>query len=667
LCGIAGILAFAGAAPEADRLERLGRWLAHRGPDSRGIHQDGALGLVHQRLSILDLSDLGHQPMQLEHLTLVYNGEIFNYQELQTELESKGHVFRSQCDTEVLLRAYLEWGAQSVERFNGMWAFALWDSRRQELFCSRDRFGVKPFYYVFRNGEFRFASEPKALLGDDPELRRMHPKTVARFLMEGLLDDEPETFFLDLQVLQPAHWLTVNREGKSTVHRYWQLDPGADLASSVEVAETRLRQLPPMEMFRQKNLSFPTGRLAPEKDPNFFTATEGFRALLTDSVRIRLRSDVPVGTCLSGGLDSSSIVCLASSMLSGQVSTFSGLYDESDCNEARYADAVIEGCGTKSHLVRPAPQDLVESFPRICWHQDEPTAGPGVFTQWKVMERAHGQVKVLLDGQGGDELLGGYHPYFEDYLAALAEQATWDKQARQHLAREQTILEELTGRSYMDVVKKGLRRGRWPAFVRSWRAPRAGKVRPPAYVTRDFAEQAAAHSSGRSGPDLRFRDRLTQRLYHDTTRTSIPGLLRYEDRNSMAFSLEARTPFLDYRLVEFCFGLPFGFKIQAGQTKRLLRRSMAGMIPQAVLERQDKMGFPTPCAQWFRGPLKGWVEETLRSSGFAAHGLLDPTGVLEVFHSHQQGQDRTWELWRFLALEQWASLYLDGEGFRGNP
>ena len=661
MCGIAGLYSFAGPPVEARRLERMAQLLAHRGPDDQGIWvspEPGRVGMAHRRLSIIDLSAAGHQPMHIEGLTLCYNGEIFNYLELRAELETRGHRFQSDCDSEVLVRAYLEWGPDCLTRFNGMWAFALYDPRHQQLFCARDRFGVKPFYYAVREGEFRFASEPKALLGDDPALRRYNPKALGRFLSEGLIDDEEETFYAEILPLPAAHHLVVNGEGQLKLSRYWNLDPSLQLDPALEKAALAMDTAPSWDSLRRTPLSFATGPLELERDPAFFTAVEAFQALLADAVRLRLRSDVPVGTCLSGGLDSSSIMCIASSLITQSMLSFSSIYEEPGCNEKAFIETVVEGCRTRAHRITPTPEDLPRVFDKIAWHQDEPTAGPGLYSQWKVMQVAQGKVTVLLDGQGGDEVLAGYHPYFEDYLFTRA--ATCD---RRSLAEEAAAISSLTGRDYSDVLARARHHYRWPRFLRNLKRPRAGKIKPPAYVSADFRDQFARIDARRAAPAALFEEKLNQRLYHDITRTSIPGLLRYEDRNSMAYGLEARTPFLDYRLVEFCFALPAVYKIYKSQTKRILRRAMAGHIPQEVLHRQDKLGYPTPAAQWFRGSLRSWVEDTLRSPEFAATGLFQTEPVLAVLKAHDAGEDRSWELWRFLATLSWHRQFIQGQGF----
>jgi asparagine synthase (glutamine-hydrolysing) len=654
MCGIAGIYHFEGRPVQRERLLAMGRLLQHRGPDGQGIHLDRGLGLVHRRLSIIDLDPRSDQPMHFEGCILVYNGEIFNYLELRSQLEDLGHRFSTDSDSEVLIRGYLQWGRDCLQRFNGMWAFALWDDRRRALWCARDRFGVKPFYYARKDGEFRFASEPKALLGDDPALREVNPRPLGRFLVEGIMDDEPETFYREIVPLPPAHELWLPASGELLLNRYWQLTPGLGLETGLQLAAARLGNAGGVELDRFDPAMFPS-----HPHPEFYTAVEALRALFTDAVRLRLRSDVPVGTCLSGGMDSSSIVALATALRGSPVQTFSSDYTEADCCESEFIRCMVEGCQTEATLLVPRPEELVRAMDCIAWAQDEPTASAGVFTQWKVMQAAQGSVKVLLDGQGGDEILAGYLPYFETHL--------WDCAFRGEEVGELGPAEELTGRSFARVVRKARLQRRLPAFLRKREKFKPDPYKPPGVFSEAFRAQLRGLDRSRTGRNPGWPDRLSRQLAHDLAHISIPQLLRYEDRNSMAFGLEARTPFLDYRLVEFVFSLPSSFKIHRGWTKRILRSAMAGIIPPAVVSRRDKKGYPTPQAQWFRGPLREWLGDLLSESALLESGWFKPERVRQIFDAHQNGEDRSWELWRFASTLTWRRLFLAGQGFADPP
>ena len=652
MCGIAGVFHKQGRPVEIERLQRMGSLLAHRGPDAQGIHSEGGLGLVHRRLSIIDLDPRSEQPMRVEHCLLIYNGEIYNYLELRAQLESMGHTFRTESDSEVLLRAYLQWGRDCLQHFNGMWAFALWDEHKQGLWCARDRFGVKPFYYLEKDGEFRFASEPKALLGDDADLRQVNPRALGRFLAEGICDDENETFFPLIRPLQAAHHLWVSAASGLFVQRYWQLVPNLSLEAGLELSSLRLARSPAVP-----RLSFDEALLPPHPDPQFYTAVEALRALLQDSVRLRLRSDVPVGTCLSGGMDSSSIVSIASALNSSPICTFSSEYQEADCSESAFIQAVVEGCKTQPTRVVPQPEELIGAMEKIAWAQDEPTGSATLFTQWKVMQAAHGQVTVLLDGQGGDELFAGYLPYLEDYL--------WDLTMSGQEADEVAPTEELAGRSFAQLVKKARWQARLPAFLRKREKLRPDPYTPPVTLNPEMRRALQGLDRSREPRATGWPDRLSRRLAHDVTNLSIPQLLRFEDRNSMAYSIEARTPFLDYRLVEFAFALPNRFKIHQGWTKRVLRSAVAGLAPPQIVLRRDKKGYPTPAAGWYRGPLKAWMADLLHSG--EARDWFAPDRLERLFREHQQGQDHSWELWRVVSLLEWKRLFLSGRGFVDPP
>lgn len=648
MCGIAGIFHLHGGSVERSRLERMGLWLQHRGPDAQGVHLQQGLGLVHRRLSIIDLDPRSHQPMHIEHCWLVYNGEIFNYPELRAELETLGHSFRTESDSEVLIRAYLQWGRECLNRFNGMWAFALWDEHQQALWCARDRFGVKPFYYVLRDQEFRFASEPKALLGDDPGLRRVNWRALGRYLVEGITDDEPETCFADVRPLPAAHDLWLRPGQELQFRRYWQLTPGLSAEAGMAIARSRLEGLQPPAC-----LSFEPAQLPEPLDPACEEAAEVLRHLLQDAVRLRLRSDVPVGTCLSGGTDSSALVAFAAAQRSQPIRTFSSDYQEADCSESAFIQAVVEGCGTQATRLIPRPEELPGIMERLVWHQDEPTASAALFTQWKVMQSAHGSVTVLLDGQGGDELFAGYLPYFEDFL--------WDQVMASRENEEIGPAQEVCQRNFSRWVAKARWQRRLPRFLRKREKFKPDPYTPPHLLREELRQSMLGLDRSRTPRDPAWPGRLSRRLAHDLAHLSIPQLLRYEDRNSMAFSLEARTPFLDYRVVEFAFSLPNHFKLQRGWTKFVLRRALQGHLPPQVVGRRDKKGYPTPASHWFRGPLKEWLAEHLFSP--EAEEWFQRSRLQRLFDQHQSGQDMSWDLWRVLHVLVWKRQFIEGKAY----
>jgi asparagine synthase (glutamine-hydrolysing) len=631
MCGVAGILGL-DQARTAPRIAAMLDAQLHRGPDDRGEWLGEGIGLGHVRLSILDVSPAGHQPMLLDdRLAVVFNGEVFNYVELRRELEGLGHSFVTGTDTEIVLHAYDQWGAGCCRRFNGMWAFAIWDVVRRELFCSRDRFGVKPFFYAIQGGEFLFSSEIKSLLAASPVLRRPDHAYLARFLRTSLCSDGEQTFFSEVRALLPGHSVTVRLSGGRAAMdrpvRYWAFDPQRSAATY-----------------------------------DYRSPEQTLRGLLEDSVRLRLRADVPVGTCLSGGLDSSSIVALAAGQLGGApVRTFSAIYPHAGYDESRYVRIVNAAFPTVPHEVSPEPGHLLEVMPRIAWHQDEPSAGPGLYSQWHVMQSAAGAVKVLLDGQGADELLGGYTPYFVDALRSLVRRAVvrptganlaalrggWTAARGAH---GDDVLRMLVLGYVSEPVKRAVR----PVLGR-----RGGTEVRPEYLA-EWEPRRDAWAV--DGP---FHDRLANVLYDALFVKSLPALLRYEDRSSMAFSLEARTPFLDYRLVEFALALPFDARISGPWTKAVLRRAMQGTLPDAITWRRDKLGYPTPLAEWLRGEFRADAEAVIFSPEFRRRGIFDDEGVRRLWAQHVRGeQDNSWNVWRWLSVEFWFREFIDGPASR---
>jgi asparagine synthase (glutamine-hydrolysing) len=639
MCGIAGIFYLNGRAIEPELIYKMSSTMKHRGPDSQAYaffplegkkfivteHEESqlpftcSLGLAHLRLAILDLSSKAHQPMSNEDqsLWLIFNGEIYNYKELRTELKAAGHQFRSKSDAEVILHAYEEWGMECLKRFNGMWAFALWDSTKGSLILSRDRFGIKPFYYLYRDNKFIFASEIKAILKICPDERQPNYQSIHHFLSTGMHDDSQQTFFKNIQQLLPATCLKISSQG-SKQWKYWQLEKAED------------------------NFSI-------EENPY-----EQFLYLLKDAVRLRLQSDVPVGTCLSGGLDSSSIVCLATEIVQQPMHTFSSIYEEEAYNESFFANLIINQCKTKSLFINPKTDDFFETLSKIIWHQDEPTYASGIYSQWHVMKLAAGNVKVLLDGQGGDEILGGYHsfflPYLADYVRHSLSPKNWIKLAQllTEIRSIKALSNQILPKLLLALISPQLVHG-VEKFVDKKRAA----------INPEFEK---SFSKGRYYPSIKkpFKSKLNNWLYHTLTQASIPALLHYEDRNSMAFSIESRTPFLDYRLVEFMFQLPFDYKIKNGMTKYILRKALEGILPPEIVNRKDKKGFPTPDALWFRGKLKDEVRDLLASSSFKNREILDRKKALHVFEKHCQGKmDYSWYIWRWINLELWFREFID--------
>jgi asparagine synthase (glutamine-hydrolysing) len=588
--------------------------LDHRGPDGQGSFSDEGVALGFRRLAIIDLSEAGMQPFASEDgtLRLLHNGEVYNYRELRRELEARGHGFRSATDTEVVLRAYEEWGERCVERFNGMWAFALWDVRRQRLFCSRDRFGVKPFYYRWDGERFAFASELKAFRAAAP----LEPNLAAvrDFVEQGYIDHTDDTFFAGLRKLPPAHSLVLDENGLR-VNRYWTLEP---------------RDAPP--------------------DP-----TAAVRELFLDSVRLRLRSDVPVGTCLSGGIDSSAIVVAVDHLLRTEAEnarpvgdrqqTFTAFFEERGFDERPYAEAVVEDTRSQPHWITFDAAELMDMLPSIVRTQDEPFGSTSIVAQWFVMREAkRAGLTVMLDGQGADEILAGYHGYFGPYFADLLRSGRLGE-----LRSEVGAYRSLHGASAAGTAV-ALARPFLPERVR-WAA--RGRVKGGSALVHPALPRNVPETNGFGG------GYLSRQMQLILTRRGLPELLHYEDRNSMAHSLEARVPFLDYRLVELMFSLPGSQLIKRGQTKSVLRRALGDLLPPVVRDRVDKLGFGTPEATWLRGPLGDLAAEVFSSREFRERGFVNAEAAQRRLSEHRRGERVAGnELWRALCIEVWAREFL---------
>ena len=588
--------------------------IAHRGPDGVGqVIRDGRVGLGHRRLAIIDLSDEASQPMRsASGCELILNGEIYNYVELRSELASSGATFRTSSDTEVLLAAYDRWGVDCLRRLNGMFALALYDPTRRTLLLARDRFGEKPLYYHrAADGTFLFASEIKALLVYPGVAPRAERQTVYRFLRHKLAELEPATYFEGIAALLPAHYLELHlSDGRQVQQRYWSLDPS--------VQDPRPRS----------------------------ELVAAYRDLLEDSIGIRLRADVEVGSSLSGGIDSSAVVgYLAKGRHVKRQHTFSARFPGWPLDEGGYIADVITLSRARSHEVAPAPD--AADLEKVIWHQDQPFGSLSIYAQWSVMRlaREH-RVTVLLDGQGADETLAGYHFYFAALFRYLFRTGRWLALAREmrgfSKAHGQARLRALAFYAVPEPaarILRGLRRG--------------------AGLSAAFA-RAQAPGASPAGPSAGFRTDLDEMLAATLTRTMLPGLLRYADRNSMAFGREVRLPYLDHRLVELAFSLPWEMKLHGGLTKRVLREAMRDYLPESVRVRKDKIGYAPPQAAWLRGPLREWADDLLASQRFAEREWNDAPAVRAMWNAFRDGKDPSGaDVWRFLSVEAWARSFLD--------
>ncbi len=607
MCGIAGFIDPDLPPSEAGALlARMLQVLAHRGPDFRGQWHEASVYLGHNRLSIIDVSEAGHQPMGYQDAVIVYNGEVYNYVELRRDLEKLGYGFTSDSDTEVILAAYQAWGEQCVERFVGMWAFALWDARRRLLFCSRDRFSIKPFYFIHRDRRFYFASEYRALKLTPLFTTRLNLPQIYRSLQLGWITHPRETFFQCVQSLPPAHNL-VFQDGRLRVYRYWDVDP-----------EARVEGLRPAEKQAQ------------------------FRELFLQSIRQHMRSDVPVGGCLSGGLDSSSIVsAMAHLFPENRIKTFTIFYTGRDgVDERPWARQVAEAYpNIQPFFYSPTDEELQNHLMDFLNTQEVPVPGSSPFSQYFLMRLARKEgVKVVLDGQGADEYLAGYYHSFYRYLSELLRRLQliaglagyWQHVCRQNFGPSQAV--GILGKTAVHLLRDENAALKLEYFHRFPFLP----------GTRDADFGFKTPFDGRS--------RFHQHLYYMMFYSVLPNLLHFEDRNSMRFSLESRVPFLDHRLVEFAFALGLEDKIHQAQTKYILRQSLKGIVPNVILGRRDKKGFVTPGeVRWLRGPLKHLLEQD-----FSDLDMLNQRRVKQVVEDYRKGNNRYAKtVWRLIMLKLW--------------
>jgi len=651
MCGINGI-AYSGYAREgrveARDLVRMRDVITHRGPDDSGLFIDGAIGLGHRRLSIVDVS-AGHQPMTNEDdsLRIVFNGEIYNHAEHRPALEARGHRYRTHCDTETILHLYEEHGAACVAHLRGMFAFAIWDERKRELFIARDRLGVKPLYYVHRaDGSLFFASEIKALLA----ARAVQPEINYRALPDYLANhgtSAEETLFADVKRLLPGHTLRWRESGQIEIEQYWDIhfsDEDGDAPG--DAAHGRRRR----------------------SDADYIAEwSELFRA----SVRMRLMADVPLGMFLSGGIDSSAIAAVMSGMVSEPIKTFSVAFKEREANELEYARLVARAFKTDHHETIVSPEDFFGALPRLVWHEDEPLAHPSSVALYFVSRLAAQHVKVVLTGEGSDEMLGGYERYYkticnfalapayrkltgESLRRAVSERIEslpLDSKARQKLRRTFLCLPPDIESLYFDNFAVFTRDMQGGLLTRDARE-RAGAIEPYRDMRRYFETNDA--------------DSLLNRMLYADTKTYLHELLMKQDQMSMAASIESRVPFLDHKLVEFSARLPEHLKLRRGwTTKYILRRSMKDVLPAAVLSRK-KMGFPVPVGAWFRGAYRHIIDEYVLSERAAARGLFEPKYVRDLAARHQAGENHTERLWSLVNVEIWLRQFMDGEA-AGQP
>ena len=633
MCGINGIALStrSGRSLDSHVLERMRDVIAHRGPDDVGIFIDGNVGLGHRRLSIVDVAS-GHQPMTNEDgaLQITYNGEIYNHADYRDDLEARGHVYRTHCDTETILHLYEDHGDDCVNYLRGMFAFAIWDVRKRDLFIARDRLGVKPLYYVHTDdGSLYFGSEIKTLFEAGAIKPEINFAALPDYLANHATSGE-ETLYKGVKRLLPGHTLRW-RDGKLDIKKYWDV-------SFTKIADQS------------------------RSDKDYISE---WYELFRTSVRLRLMADVPLGMFLSGGIDSSAIAAVMSGMVNEPIKTFSVAFAEREANELAYARIIAEAYKTNHHEVVVSPEEFFNALPRLVWHEDEPLAHPSSVALYFVSLLASQHVKVVLTGEGSDELLAGYGRY------------------------RKTILNLSLGKHYRSLtpsvvrgaVRSGLQ-GLPTSRVRQKLLRSFLGVAPdiesiyfdnfavfPLAMQGDLLSNETLERTGGIDPYAGVREALEQtdaeslldRLLYADIKTYLHELLMKQDQMSMATSVESRVPFLDHKLVEFTCSLPEKLKLRGGTTKYILRESMKGVLPEAILSR-SKMGFPVPIGAWFRGAYRSVIDEYLLSERAMSRGLFNPDFVRDLVQRHQSGGENHDErLWALVNFEIWQRQFFDGE------
>ena len=620
MCGICGVLYFQPNAPtDRSTLLLMNASLQHRGPDDEGYYEDDQVCLAMRRLSIIDLHT-GQQPISNESgdIWVVYNGEIYNFQEVRADLEQRGHIFKTQTDTEIIVHAYEEYGDECVTHFNGMFAIALWDARERRLFLARDRLGIKPLYYWSGMDKLVFGSELKALLFH-PDVPRQVDLTALDLFLTLEYIPAPRTIYEDVFKLLPGHRLVVE-QGKLKVTQYWDVPYQPVSRSEAECAEI-------------------------------------LSGLIKESVRLRLISDVPLGAFLSGGIDSSAIVGYMTQSANEAVRTFSIGFEDDTYNELPYAEAVAKQFGTKHHVevLKSAHSDLTE---QLVAHFDEPFADTSIFPTYLVSKLASREVKVVLSGDGGDELFAGYDTYLAEKLDRYY--------GRLPRPLRQQVLPKFAGWLPPQPAKKGLinkvkrmveggafdrslQHTRWMMFLTSseknslYRSDMRASLYD--HLTTDFFQEYFEKAN-------RF-DRLAQQQYVDVKTYLADDILTKVDRMSMAVSIEARVPLLDYHIVEFALNLPAHMKLQGAHTKSILRQAVKNMVPQSILEK-PKEGFSIPMKHWLCTSLKPMMLDLLSKSALQKHGYFDPQVVAGWIQEHLEGRaNHSHRLWALMVFEMW--------------
>ncbi len=633
MCGIAGIISFQSSKETLRaKILKMQSTLIHRGPDDEGRYFDPnfPIALGHRRLAIID-PEHGKQPMTTddgEH-TIVFNGEIYNYLELRRQLVQKGHPIHSYSDTEVLLYAYREWGESCVDHLLGMFAFAIWDNKQRKLFCARDRIGIKPFYFFYNEYQFIFASEIKAILAEGTVKAQANSAGLKDYVTFQFCLSE-KTLFDDIYKLQPGHCLTIDVDQERLelqVKQYWDVPYNIDYAH----------------------------------DEAWFV--DKLSSLIEDSIRMHLRSDVPLGAHLSGGLDSSAVVAYASNLLTGhRLKTFTGAFPNGpQFDETSYAKIVAQATGAEYNEIYIPESEFSTVLPKLMYMMDEPVAGPGLIPQYYVSQLAAKQVKVVLGGQGGDEIFVGYARYMVSYLENSLNRAIYqtEDQADDGITLSSLVPNLPLLQTYRPMLQKFWSNGLFESDDRRY----FNLIDRSEQITSLIADDAfkTEYSPFKAFSEIFNREglgSLINKMTYFDLKASLPALLHVEDRTSMAASIESRVPLLDHRIIELMASIPANIKFSAGRMKHLFKEAICKNVPAQILERKDKMGFNTPLTQWVNGTANEFVKDTLLSNAARQRGLFNMKKMESLIDTKDEfGR----VVWGALCLELWHKIYIDGD------
>lgn len=625
MCGIVGIINKTGQIADSRLLELMAQTIHHRGPDENGMMVDGPIGFFHKRLSIIDLSS-GQQPMVFNNCTIVFNGEIYNYIELREDLKKKGHTFHTTSDTEVILHLYAEYGENFVNILNGMFAFVIYDKNQNRLFIARDHFGIKPLYWYQNDQMIVFGSEIKALLAHPdikavPDTGNLYEYLTFQFVMGE------NTMFKNISKVLPGHYMSIDLttwEFKNI--KYWEPNFKVDQFHTEEYFIVELRHI------------------------------------LEETISQQLRSDVPLGTYLSGGIDSSLVTIMASKLLDKPIKSFSGGFNEGpEFNELHYARIAAETANAELFEIFPSEQEFIDVLPKLIYHLDEPVAGPGLFPQYIVSKFASQHVKVILGGQGGDEIFGGYSRYMVAYLEQALKGAIFQSNEEdEHIVSLESILPNLPAlKQYVPMMKSFWQQGSFEGMDHRYYhlINRMGSTKE--FFQTDFINECDStaifnkFSGYFNNPETKS---YFNKMTHFDMLGSLPGLLQVEDRVSMSVSIESRVPLLDRRIVDLVSGMPAGMKFKGGEMKYLLKKTIKNIMPPEIMARKDKMGFPVPLHLWSKNKAKGFIMDTLLSKKAKERNMIN-TDHIEKLISSEQPFSRG--LWGLLSLELWYNQFID--------